>query len=92
MRLRWSPTARDQLKSIETSLRSITDDMADAQIRRITDRGRQLVLFPESGRVVANLDFVGLREILERPYRILYIVLDDEVIILAVVHAARNLP
>ena len=49
--------------------------------------------FPQSGRVVPEFDRSAVREIVERPYRIIYrLVRDDEVHILTVHHAAKRLP
>ena len=47
--------------------------------------------FPESGRVVPEVSDETLREVITGSYRIVYRVLDEEVVIVAVHHGARLL-
>jgi plasmid stabilization system protein ParE len=47
--------------------------------------------FPEIGAIVEDGNFPGLREILVRPYRIIYRIDDDVCHILHVVHGSRDL-
>ncbi len=54
-------------------------------------RAKQLLIFPRSGRIVPEYETDGFRELIERPYRILYLVEPDRVLITAVVHGAMDL-
>ena len=60
-------------------------------IDRILERGDQLSAFLNSGRPLP----VGIgrkcREVIESPYRVIYRVESDEIVILAVVHSSRRL-
>lgn len=64
--------------------------MVVARLIRTVDRLRD---FPNSGRVVPEFERQLVREIVERPYRIIYrLVRDDEVHILTIHHAAKRMP
>jgi len=62
-------------------------------VRRLVDRSRQLAIRPLTGRVVPEYQRSDLREILERPYRIIYTILEREqrIDIVTVLHY-RQLP
>ena len=61
-------------------------------IDRLTKRSEQIVAFPRSGRMVPEYEAPDIREIIERPYRIIYRIKADQIDILAVVHGAQLLP
>ena len=61
-------------------------------VERLTERSQQIVAFPLSGRMVPEYEAPDVREIIERPYRIIYRIKPDQIDILAVVHGARMLP
>ena len=58
---------------------------------RITERTKQIAEFPESGRLVPGAEMLGLCEIFEGSYRIIYVVGSDHVDVLAVIHARRDI-
>ncbi len=61
-------------------------------VSRIRERARQLIAFPLSGRIVAELDSPEVRELVHGSYRIVYrVVSPHRVDILTVHHSARNL-
>jgi toxin ParE1/3/4 len=60
-----------------------------AKIIRAT---RRLEAHPEVGCVVPEFERVDLREILVRPYRIIYQVRGETCSIVTVIHAGRDLP
>ena len=60
-------------------------------VDRLTSRSEQIAAFPKSGRRVPEYEAEDIREIVERPYRIIYRVKSDQIDILAVVHGARQI-
>jgi plasmid stabilization system protein ParE len=64
---------------------------AEETLNRLTRRSEQIALFPFSGRVLPQYEAWGVREIIEQPYRVLYVV-GGEIDILAVLHGRQNLP
>lgn len=47
--------------------------------------------FPERGRVVPELEFADVRELIFGSYRVIYVIRDETVFIAAFLHGARNL-
>ena len=60
-------------------------------IDRITRRSEQIGYQPESGRMVPEYFQDDIREVIEKPYRIIYRIKADQIDVIAVVHAARLL-
>jgi plasmid stabilization system protein ParE len=60
-------------------------------VDRITRRSIQLADSPLSGRIVPEFQAKDIREVIEKPYRIIYRVKQDQIDVLAVIHGARLL-
>ncbi len=60
-------------------------------VDRITHRSEQIAAFPLSGRVVPEFNVGQLRELFQRPYRIIYHVQPDKIEVVAVVHMSRRI-
>ena len=61
-------------------------------VDRITRQTKLLGRFPQLGAVVAEYEDESIRELFEHPYRIIYQIRSDLVVILSVVHGSRQLP
>jgi toxin ParE1/3/4 len=61
-------------------------------VERIFDRAAQLENHPLLGAAVRQYGDESIRELLAKPYRVIYRVLEHQVDILAVIHAARSMP
>ena len=61
-------------------------------IDRITRRAEQCGKWPLAGARVPEYEQDDVREVLQRPYRIIYQVRASQVDIVAVIHGARLLP
>jgi len=85
----WSPRAVGDLESIRAYIARDSPSHADVVVRRLVAAVERLARFPKSGRVVPELPRGGLREVVARPYRIVYRLREGRVEIVAVVHAAR---
>jgi len=60
-------------------------------VDRITRRSEQIAAQPLSGRKVPELDDDNVRELIERPYRIIYRMKKERIDVLAVIYGARIL-
>jgi plasmid stabilization system protein ParE len=61
-------------------------------VDRILSSEEQLIQFPFSGRIVPEYTLEEIRELIRGHYRIIYRILDQEMIeVLTVVHSARDL-
>jgi len=72
------------------SLNSPTFDKR--MVDRITQRSVQIAGQPLSGRKVPEFDAENIRELIEKPYRIIYRIKPEQIDILAVIHGARLMP
>jgi toxin ParE1/3/4 len=89
----WLPAAADDLEDISDYIGQRSPAYADAMIERILDAVDGLADFPTKGHPVADVRIAGvrLREVSVRPYRIIYRLRDERVVILAAIHGARLL-
>ena len=60
-------------------------------VDRIVSRLAQIETFPESGRVVPEIESPIYRELIEPPYRIIYRVGRNAIFLVAIVHSSRVL-
>jgi len=88
----WSAEAQAQLVAIQEHVAQDSPRDADALIRRLVDRVVQLETVPQSGRRVPEYPDDDLRELLSRPYRIIYRQRDDHLEVVTVMHYRRLLP
>lgn len=91
MKVVFRPEAEIDL--IEIALYIGEDDVRRAQtmVARLRKRSELLSKHPEAGRPRKELG-EDLRGLFERPYLLLYRILPDAVEIVAILHAARDLP
>lgn len=92
MRVRFTDEARARLRQIHAYIAQDAPAQADAMIDRITRCAEQIGQLPHGGHVVAKYRLGGVREVLERPYRILYRIRADEIEVLSVMHYRQLLP
>jgi toxin ParE1/3/4 len=90
-RVIWTRPARDDLDEIRRFIARDSRRTAERVATRIMRATLRLEHFPFSGRVMPEDKRRERREIVMYPYRVLYRVNGDVVIILAVVHGARRL-
>ena len=90
MKVVWTEPAYNQLKSIHQYISQTSIEYADRMIDRITHRSEQIAQYPLSGRIVPEYGHKMVREIIERPYRIIYHILTNQVEVLAVIHGAQD--
>jgi toxin ParE1/3/4 len=91
-RIVWSPHSLRDLQSIHAYIAPDSAIYADLVVQRIVDAVERLPAFPGSGRVVPERGDASLRELIVRPYRIVYRVRGTIVEIATVFHAARLFP
>lgn len=92
MNVYWTEAAIADLRAVAAYIARRSPRYADAMVRRIIDRTDSLSQHPSIGAVVPEYETDSLRELLESPYRIIYQVLPKQIDIVAVVHAAREVP
>lgn len=89
----WSGPALEDLRRIRTWVARDSPASARRLASRIREGIENLTDFPMAGRVVPEIGIKTYREIIVRPYRVIYEVRDDDaVVILRVWHSHRDLP
>ena len=89
--IRWSPVAHDDLRDAVAYIAEGSPAYADALIDTVFEAVDGLSTFPRMGHVVPEFDRPDLRQISVRPYRLIYQVRSDDVLVVALVHGARDL-
>jgi len=92
VKVHWTNTALNNLRAIHEYTAQNSKIYADRLIDRLTQRSEQIGLFPRSGRMVPEYRRDDIREVIERPYRIIYRLKENQIDVLAVVHGARRMP
>jgi plasmid stabilization system protein ParE len=91
-RLRWSPRSVDDLEAIHDFIARDSSRYADLVSRRIVAATERLIQFPEIGRIVPEVGEPRLRELIVRPFRVVYRVRVDLVEIVTVFRGSRAFP
>ncbi|NTV66379.1 MAG: type II toxin-antitoxin system RelE/ParE family toxin [Chlorobaculum sp.] len=90
MRVHWTNTAEGHLDAIYAHIALDSPEYARRMVDRFTRKSAQISEFPYSGRKVPEYDAEHIREIIEGPFRIIYLINADQIDVLAVIHAAMN--
>jgi addiction module RelE/StbE family toxin len=87
--LRWTEQAVAQLAAIVDYVSVSSPVYAEHLVNRIVARFDQALSYPDSGRVVPEASTPDIRELHERPYRLIYRVRETRIEVIAVVHERR---
>ena len=90
----FSPQAIKDLAAAVSFIARDNPSRAESFGNELIDQTDTLEAFPESGRIVPEFQNEGLREIIYKPYRIVYRIKKDkkEIEILRYWHAAKGVP
>ena len=89
--IKWAPQPLDDIEAIAKFIARDSDYYARMFAIKIFEAAERLELFPESGRIVPELNRKEIREVIFGSYRIIYRIRDKLVEILTVYHSARLL-
>ncbi len=90
----WAQTAEKDLHGVIEVIRQDRPETAIKILERIQARATKLATSPRQGRVVPELMKQGVsryRELLVKPWRIVYRIEDSRVYVLAVIDGRRNI-
>ncbi len=88
----WSDVALARLLEIRDDLAERDPRAATKLLRRLLQRAESLTDFPQLGRVVPELPDGELRELIEKPYRIVYRVRATTLEVVTVFEGYREFP
>jgi len=92
VRVHWTNNAVDHLVNIYEYIALNSPTYAKQMVDRITRRTVQIGEQPLSGRIVPEYEAEDIRELIEKPYRIIYRIKTEQIDVLAVIHGARLMP
>ena len=92
MKVHWTNTALGHLLAIYEYIAQDSSLYTQRMVDRLTRHSEQIVTFPLSGRMVPEFEAEDIREIIEKPYRIIYRIKPDQIDGLSVIHGAQLLP
>ena len=92
MRVHWTENAIDHLANIYEYIAFNSPTYARRIIDRITLRTELIAEHSLSGRKVPEYDAEDIRELIEKPYRIIYRIKPDQIDVIAEIHGARLMP
>lgn len=93
-RVQWTASARQDLTEIIQFIAVDNPIEAYRQLEKIEDKAKQLNQNPKRGRTVPELMAIGMpdyRELIIRPWRLIYRIENRNVFVLALLDSRRNL-
>lgn len=91
MIIQWTERAQADLAAIFAFVEADSPHYAHVLVRRLLHAVDRLKAFPQSGRAVAEFSDPEVREVVSKPYRIVYrVVSATEIHVLTVHHGARG--
>ena len=91
MKVFWTETAVNHLSAIYNYISQNSPQYAQRLVEGLTRRSEQIANFPFSGRIVREFETEQIREVIEGSYRIIYYIKPEQIDVIAVLHAARNI-
>src|SRR4051794_37791420 len=92
MRMRWTNTARNDLRAIKAYIARDSLRYANRVVQRIRGAIAVLKTFPEMGARLEEWSRLNAREIVVGNYRVIYCIKAKRIWIVTIIHAARLLP
>ena len=92
MPVHWTDRATARLRAIQDHIAKDSPQAAHQEIERILQRSAQLATPPDIGHQLRDYEGTTLREVLVRPYRLIYRVKATQIDIITVLHYRQLLP
>jgi len=87
----WSDVAVQHLAAISLYISHTSPLYANRMVERLLHRVEALAEFPELGVPVSESEHENVRELVEPPYRILYLAQPTRIDVLAIVHGRQEI-
>jgi len=88
----WSPLAVDRISEIAEYIALDNSVAAEKWVNDIFNSVKRLKQFPNSGRIIPELQLENFREIIFGNYRVIYRVQENKISVLTVRHGKQVLP
>ena len=90
MRVFWTDAALSQLEATRDHFAQTSPEYAQRLVERLINRSEQIASFPRSGRMVPEYEIDEVRQVVEGSHRIIYLIKENQIEILALIHTARK--
>jgi len=90
-KIEWTRSALSDARNLRDNIARNSEAYADRFVQKIIEAVEKAAAFPLIGRRVPEANNDTIREILYRRYRIVYRVETDRILVLMVIHGARDL-
>jgi addiction module RelE/StbE family toxin len=90
VRVFWTDAALNQLEAIRDYLAQTSPDYSRRIVERLVNRSERIADFPRSGRMVPEYEIDEVRQVMEASYRIIYLIKENQIEVLAVIHTSRK--
>jgi plasmid stabilization system protein ParE len=90
-KIAWTRSALSDTRNLRDYIARNSEAYADRFVQKIIEAVEKAAAFPMIGRRVPEADDDTIREILYRKYRIVYRFEPDRILVLMVIHGARDL-
>jgi toxin ParE1/3/4 len=87
----WTARAKARLRAIHSRIAENAPSIADKEVDRLLSCSARLSELPRSGREVPEYSREDVRELLVRPYRLIYWILPDRIDVMTVLHYRQHL-
>ena len=92
MKIIWSPLAVERASEIAEYIAQDNPTVAENWVNAVFTQVEQLKKFPESGRIVPEINNNFFRELIYANYRIIYRLEENRISILTIRHGKQILP
>ena len=90
MVVNWSKTAINDLKEYELNSKIITDIKLQEYIKSLINYGNSLSFTPRLGKLLLKNNNYEFRQLIYRMHKIFYLISNDEIRILSVIHTKHD--
>ena len=90
----WTKPALNDLDEIFNYIASDSVDIAIKQYERIKEKAKDIGTYPKQGRIIPELqneNITKFREIIVNPWRMMYRIEENRILILAIIDGRRNI-
>ena len=91
MKLVWTEPAVIDLESIRDYISKDSEHYASLFVEKVITAVEKVAVFPHLGREVPEYKNNDIREVIYYNYRLIYKIMNNKILILAIVHGARDL-
>lgn len=87
----WTESALDDVRDITEFIARDSPAYAERLADRLVTAPRRLAALPRTGAIVPEFGQDAIREVVVRPYRIIYEIRGEDCFVVAVIHGSREL-